>query len=74
MYIKEQSKSNTHGKQVNQPVNQSWSQVCGAPTKARFILAWIGLTNSIVLELWEKKKHSCLLKSREIEDYLKTKV
>ena len=49
---------------INQSTNQWGNSICWAPTKARFILVWIGLTNSIVLELWEEKKTFLLIKSK----------
>ena len=61
VHIKEQSKSITHGKQINQSASQSWNRVCGVPTKARFISVRINLTNSIILELWQFT-HSYLCK------------
>ena len=49
---------------INQSINEEITYV-GPPTKARFILTWIGVTNSIVLELWEKNIIA-YIKSREI--------
>ena len=54
---------------INQSINEEITYV-GLPTKARFILTWIGVTNSIVLELWEKNILA-YIKSREIEDIWK---
>ena len=38
MHVTDQNKSIMHGSQINQSVNQSWSLICWAPTKAHFIL------------------------------------
>ena len=41
---------------------QSEEIICKAPTKSPIYLAWISITNSIILELW--KLNSCLLKNQ----------
>ena len=69
MYIKEQNKSITHGKWIDQSVNQSWNLICGAPTKAHSILH--ELVPQIPLFWNYENSIRAYIKSRETEDYLK---
>ena len=65
MYIKEQSKSITHGKWID----QSWNLICVAPTKTHSILH--ELVPQIPLFWNYENSIRAYIKSRETKDYLK---
>ena len=70
MHVIEQNESIMCDNQINQSLNHKITYLGPPPQPVYF--AWINITNSIIPELWEI--HLCLLKSRGVEDCVKTRM